>query len=175
MEPDCLVPGRTFPANPRFVVFRDNLPAAAFLELSSRTPSSSFQKQNLLFNSSHYSRGMHWPDPGIDMQRGGPEKTSQKSDLLLFFRCALHFWEVVKTSNSSSACHFSIQTTLEICWRHLNRQSLQRNQYECDKNWNFKDQQLIPQGMWVEEYCQARSHNQDLLLHSSGLKHTFVI
>ena len=74
MEPDCLVPGRTFPANPRFVVFRDNLPAAAFLELSSRTPSSSFQKQNLLFNSSHYSRGMHWPDPGIDMQRGGPEK-----------------------------------------------------------------------------------------------------
>ena len=74
MEPDCLVPGRTFPANPRFVVSRDNLPAAAFLELSSRTPSSSFQKQNLLFNSSHYSRGMHWPDPGIDMQRGGPEK-----------------------------------------------------------------------------------------------------
>ena len=78
MEPDCLVPGRTFPANPRFVVFRDNLPAAAFLELSSRTPSSSFQKQNLLFNSSHYSRGMHWPDPGIDMQRGGPEKNFTK-------------------------------------------------------------------------------------------------
>ena len=154
MEPDCLVPGRTFPANPRFVVFRDNLPAAAFLELSSRTPSSSFQKQNLLFNSSHYSPGMHWPDPGIDMQRGGPEKTSQKSDLLLFFRCALHFWEVVKTSNS---CHFSMQTTLEICWRHLNRQSLQRNQYQCDKNWNFKDQQTQSHFNWYHKVCGLRN------------------
>ena len=87
----------------------------------------------------------------------GQKKNSKKSDLLLFFRCALHFWEVVKTSNSSSACHFSMQTTLEICWRHLNRQSLQRNQYQCDKNWNFKDQQMQSHFNWYHKVCELRN------------------
>ena len=50
---------------------------------------------------------------GYRHAEGRARKNSKKSDLLLFFRCALHFWELVKTSNSSSACHFS--TTLEIC------------------------------------------------------------
>ena len=43
MEPDCLVPGRTFPANPRFVGRVQRQPARRHLPRTNLNPQSSFQ------------------------------------------------------------------------------------------------------------------------------------
>ena len=94
MEPDCLVPGRTFPANPRSSSVQRQ-PACRHLPRTSHQTKILLSKQNLLFNSSHYSPGMHLPS--IDMQqRQRPEKNLKKS-CAIFWQCALHFLELVET------------------------------------------------------------------------------
>ena len=128
MEPDCLVPGRTFPANPSFVgpsVQRQ--PASRHLPRTNLNPRFSFQRQNLLFNSSHYSLGMHLPDPSLDMQHSmaeRPEKVSTKSSSPSSFAALcmsmLHS-KLVETLTGSS--HTSRSMTL-ILWPKIQKWKL---------------------------------------------------
>ena len=116
MEPDCLVPGRTFPANPRSSSVQRQ-PACRHLPRTSHQTKILLSKQNLLFNSSHYSPGMHLPGPSIDMQqRQRPEKTLK--NLALFFCSALcislNWWRRSKCLWLSFERFLYMQTTLEI-------------------------------------------------------------
>ena len=146
MEPDCLVPGRTFPANPRSSSVQRQ-PACRHLPRTSHQTKILLSKQNLLFNSSHYSPGMHLPAPSIDMQqRQRPEKNLKKSCAILW-QCALcislNWWRRSKCLWLSFERFLYMQTTLEIKQTEtmigiaLKKKATMGKLQLGDKIWNF--------------------------------------